>query len=236
MDWQTLVTEVLQDEEGIDPTDGYYSDLRAEATRRGNARSDDLWVANDWSWKKVTTPVTLSGGIGNGYANLPATFQGFGFQMTITIPNTQRPHLSVRPLQEIMAERSVWQGTVAYPTKIAIVDQSNLGVKRIASSRFVANDVVLNITFDLNPPVMVDGPAPSGLEQWPIAYHRSVIKEMLVQEFMRKKGDVRAETSQERKIQEAVKKMIAAEIADKGQNKRLPVHPAARRQNYGFRR
>lgn len=234
MDMATLITEVLQDEEGIDPLDTYYTELRAEIARRVSERSDDLWVSNDWPWKKGFAAVSVTGGTGAafGVGTLPSDMQAFGHQMSVTVNGVQRPPLRWRPLNEIQAERATWAATVAYPLSFSIQLESTLGVKQIFLSPFFSNNQTLNIVYDKMPPVLTDSVAPSGLEQWPIAYHRSVFKAMVTQEMMRKKGDVRADTSQEAKVRAKIAEMTKAEQPGRGAVQRMPVFPGARR-HYG---
>jgi hypothetical protein len=234
MDFGTLVTNTISDEEGVDPNDTYYSGLRAEMTRRANERSDDLWVSYDWPFKKTApVTVTVTSGVGNGYAALPSNFDAFGHAMTVVVNGKQFPPLVWRQLGDIMAERQRWAGGVAYPTMFAIAEETDLGIKSIAVAPYLSNDVDLDIVFDKTPPTLVDSTTPpTGLESWPIAFHQSVIKQLLVQEMMRKKGDIRADTSQEAKVQAAVKRMIRDQMPGRGAVQRMPPHPAARR-HYG---
>lgn len=235
MDMATLISEILQDEEGVDPLDAYYSPLRAEILRRVKGRSDDLWYRFDWPFKKTPEAVvTLSSGVGGGIGDLPSGFQAFGHQMVVTIQGIRRPPLRWRPLNEILAERASWQGTTAYPMSFGYYDENTLGVKRIIMGQFTVSPTNVLVTFNKVPPVLVDSGAPSGLEQWPIAYHTSVIKLMGVQEMMKKKGDVRAETSKQEEVEAAIGKMATEEIPSRGAVKRMPPHPAARR-HYGMR-
>lgn len=232
MDEKTLIDQVMTDHElipGSELADAYWAELRAEILHDTQERSDELFTDNDWPWKKGFATVNITGGIGNGEGDLPAGFQAFGAQMTVTVQNVQRPPLMWRPLSELVAQRTSWAATVAYPRLFSIKDESNLGIKRLIVAPWTAGAVVLEIVYDKNPPILTDTVAPSGLEEWPVAYHRPVLKEMTIQERMRAKGDVRADTSQERKVQTAITNMVTAELPSRGAVQRMPPHPSARR-------
>jgi hypothetical protein len=232
VDEKTLIDEVMKDSELIptaDITDGYWTELRAEINRDCQQRSDRLWADYDWPWKKGHTSIVVTGGVGNGEGSLPATFQGFGMQMVVTVQGVQRPPLAWKSLGEIVAVRASWNATNAYPRMFSIKDETTAGVKKLIIAPYIASDVTLDLVYDKTPPVLVDSTSPSGLEEWPITYHRAVLKEMTIQERMRARGDVRADTSQERTIQAAIETMITAEMPGRGAVLRVPPHPASRR-------
>lgn len=232
MDEKTLIDEVMKDSELIpaaDLADAYWVELRAEINRACQQRSDRLWADYDWPWKKGHTSVVVTGGVGNGIGDLPAAFQAFGMQMVVTVQGVQRPPLAWKPLGEIVAVRASWNATTAYPRMFSIKDETTTGTKHLIIAPYIANNVTLDLVYDKIPPVMTDATSPSGLEEWPITYHRSVLKEMAIQERMRARGDVRADTSQHRTIEAAIETMITAEMPGRGSVLRMPPHPAARR-------
>ncbi len=230
MTGKDLIDDLLRDLHGIDPADGENAAARTRAQRNAQRALTYVWGFKLWPFRYVAagSAVILSGAPYS--VALPSDFMSFGSDGSVVLPELKR-QLDWLPLREVLL-RINGDPRTDEPAVYSEGTETAAGVRKLFVYPGTNADRTVVFPYVRKAPTVVDSATPpTGLEEIPVDYHETVIKEGTIYYEMRDIGDLRT-TDQKQEFMRNLIGMARDLVPGLEAPLKWPVYPGARR-HYG---